>query len=51
MHEGFKFGFEPLEAPPPTSTSTDDGALDKGSVMAGVNAWPREEDVPGFTIP
>lgn len=42
MHEGFEFGFEPIDPSPPTLNSHD------GGVMAGANAWPREQDAPGF---
>lgn len=47
MHEGFEFGFEPIA---PTLPTTVDGtsAQEKDGVMAGANAWPREEEAPGF---
>lgn len=48
MHEGFEFGFEPIH--PPAAPALVDGATtqEKGGVMAGANAWPREEHAPGF---
>lgn len=51
MHEGFEFGFEPIIPPPPPSNSDDGTSALKnhdGGLMAGANAWPREEDAPGF---
>lgn len=48
MHEGFEFGFEPIHPPPAPTTADGITTQENNGVMAGANAWPREEDAPGF---